>query len=770
MTLYILNYNSYYNRLVKKEDSIEGYQAYIHYTQMNANFNPNDSINTQHIVGQGEYDGKGDYLIVYDNDIVSRWFIIDSTRTRAGQWQLTLHRDVIADYYNLIIESPVFIEKATLSKNNPLIFNNENMIFNQIKKNEYLLKDRTGCPWLVGYYSKNEALEGTVSVNKDSNLNYILLNISAIENWEFYPYNQGQEMVGPEISGTYEIRYQDGVNYNPTKRLAKVNKFTGDTILTIPTGSMAIQHSNSLLSIYEFKEVFSKNNLDTSSEINSVPKSTVDELLSFDGKTVKTLNGAYYSIQVGSYQKTVTKSVTAGSLFVNLWNLLKNELAMTGSPDGSTFKYTYTSNYYTLSIKELTSLETSYNISKNRVKTENAPWDIFAIPYGTITVKRPGESDIVTNEDIAINLAATINETHQSKVYDIQLVPYCPIQNLISDESQVTVSNATQYSIVSGPNNTAAGVIFNVPKSSFEFDITSITLPIAQTAVERKVNNECDKWRLASPNYSNYFDFSVEKNNGVQYFNVDCDYKPYTPYIHVNPNFNYMYGEDFNDPRGLVVGGDFSISQITDAWKQYQIQNKNFQLSFDRQIQNMEVNNSIQRIQERLGAGVGSVQGGLTGASTGAMLGGGLGAAIGGIGGTAASGVGGLADLRINEMLRNEVMDYTKDLFGYQLGNIQALPQTISKISSFNPNNKIFPVLEYYTATDEEKKAFRNKIKYNGMTVMVIDKIQNYVQVDEVSYIKGQLIRFTDSDEDYHLVNAIASELNKGAYFNGISV
>ena len=124
MTLYILKYNNYYNRLVKYESNIEGYEPYITYTLQSTNFDTADGVNTIHVVGVGEYDGTGDYLIAYDNgEIVSRWFIVDAVRTRAGQYQLSLHRDVVADYYNVIKESPMFIEKATLGDGDPLIFN-----------------------------------------------------------------------------------------------------------------------------------------------------------------------------------------------------------------------------------------------------------------------------------------------------------------------------------------------------------------------------------------------------------------------------------------------------------------------------------------------------------------------------------------------------------------------------------------------------------------------------------------------------------------------
>ena len=77
---------------------------------------------------------------------------------------------------------------------------------------------------------------------------------------------------------------------------------------------------------------------------------------------------------------------------------------------------------------------------------------------------------------------------------------------------------------------------------------------------------------------------NAAKNGGVSFFNIDCTYKPYNPYIHVNPNFGRLYGGDFDDSRGLIVGGDFSLPQTTSAWESYQLSNKNFQASFDRQI------------------------------------------------------------------------------------------------------------------------------------------------------------------------------------------
>ena len=47
--------------------------------------------------------------------------------------------------------------------------------------------------------------------------------------------------------------------------------------------------------------------------------------------------------------------------------------------------------------------------------------------------------------------------------------------------------------------------------------------------------------------FSGEFEFSPAKNGGVEYFNVDYLYRPFSPYIHVTPNFGGLYGKDFND-------------------------------------------------------------------------------------------------------------------------------------------------------------------------------------------------------------------------------
>lgn len=807
MNLYIYNYNNYYNRQLKKAgDSIEDYREWLYYgpTQGVNGFTPGDGVTTTQIIGTSIdlYDGKGDYLIAHNPDtkeIESRWFIIEADRTRGGQWQLILHRDLLADYYDDILSAPMFIEKATLPIESPFVFNNENITVNQIKKSETLLKDKSGCAWIVGYYNKDSgAITGTVPVNS-SDIPYIDIGVD-IEDWDYYKYTQlnqaGEEFKAYPNGGSYVvkaaywengnasslIRYLTNINGNgeTTQDTSSIEQFTNWGLYKTTKGSyntLATAYRNyGMLDLKTYIPSVLQGEQDIATE-----EQTAYLIYELDGSLIRDASGRYYNVlieETETYSKEIELDV-GSNLYLALKEIALNSNFVQTTDKKGFYSYSFNAQKYKIILSEVYGLETTYNIPQsNKLITSDAPWNIFAIPYGdNLTIKGGNDVTIIekTNSELAMATAMAIQKQETGlNIYDIQLLPYCPVKGLITDENEITVTSEKQYSlIVSGgdePQN--VGIIFNVSEAKFTSNLEYV-IQEADTTIKKKLNNECDKIRLASPNFSNYFDFSAEKNGGVQFFNIDCEYKPFTPYIHINPNFGGLYGYDANDPRGLILGGDFSLSQITDQWQQFQIQQKNFLNIFDRQIQNMNVQYDVQRIQEKWAIFSGALTGAASGALTGGAGGSATGSVIGGVVGGALSLAGGIQDIKLNERLRNETIDYTQDQFGYQLGNVQALPLTISKVSAFNNNNKIFPVLEIYSCTDEEKLAFVDKVAWNGMTVGVIGKIIEYIENDwsytlngttilNKGYIKGKLIRL--ENENFRIVNAIADELYKGVY------
>ena len=291
-TLYLLNYNNYYNRLVKQEETLENYLEYMVAALYATNFNPNDHISTTHIVNIDD-DIAPDYAIVTDTagNIVSRWFIIESERIRGGQYKLMLYRDTIVDYYNIIINAPCFIEKASLSIDNPLIFNNENMTYNQIKTNEYLLKDRSGCAWLVGYYAKDSTdINGTVLTNNMLDLNYIPLNVPTIADWEYYNLT-ANEMTGPAQNATYNFKAAMGPALSPSFFQFKVNAQSANTERTqISTTATQLQ-SSQIFTENQMKTLFlnyGMERLDPTPYSGAASKIAVNDLLQYQGALVGT--------------------------------------------------------------------------------------------------------------------------------------------------------------------------------------------------------------------------------------------------------------------------------------------------------------------------------------------------------------------------------------------------------------------------------------------------------------------------------------------------
>lgn len=408
----------------------------------------------------------------------------------------------------------------------------------------------------------------------------------------------------------------------------------------------------------------------------------------------------------------------------------------------------------------------SYNLPQTVRKLDDAPYKMFCMPYYTGQYKYrfsvDGSSYIDVDKDVQMAWAISIAKELGNSLYDLQILPYCPISNWeMATDRAIWSKDKTvdvDYVVLKGASDLNYGYCSFCDISSKE---QFIKYPIE--VLDYKVENQCDMYRLCSPNYASVFEFNAARNGGVEGYNVRYTYKPYQPFINVAPKFGRLYGNDFKDNRGLILSGDFSLPIVTDAWINYQLQNKNYLLSFDRQIENMEVQYGWQRAQAITGAIAGTLQGGATGAAAGGMAAGAAGAVVGGVIGTGTSLAGGIMDVNMQQALHNEALDFARDNFGYQLGNIKALPNTLNKVSSIVANSKLFPFVEYYTCTDEERQAFEDKLKYNGMSIGRIGHILDFKHPDMQTYIKGQIIRL-EGKFDTHMINEIANEFNKGWY------
>lgn len=805
--VYLLyKFNAYRNRQIKRFETVADYlsAAYDYDAPANQkNFAYNDGVNTEMTIKQdpgAKY--SPDYCLIVDKDgnIESRWFVVESDKLMDQSYKLRLHRDLVADNFEDVLNAPAYIEKATVNPADPFVFNQENITVNQIKTSETLLKDKSKVAWIVGYMAK-DAVQSTTNIqfgpkrvpdySYASEAGFLQNMPSAFTNCiKFTTVEAGSNLPTSttdtsKLADYYlvEVAWNNTNQYTNAYDILSVKWEPGEPIKTIDNfrsyaSELAAIDANDFIPGSTDRK---KNTLSPKTFCNQA----CNTLNSYKGSMANQIDGygsmEFYSdlweyrnkiFRIGTkYYKTRIENTYIGKQITN--RIASNETNninsaishinwdSTSTSAAKSVEVGYVVSGDILVFDEITTGQFSFDLTGNEWELNNEPYKMFAIPYckdHNIKIGTLGSFDMLGEFGLLIANAFSTKYSGAGSLYDIQLLPYCPIPVHINDEYNMLIpSNSDEYTMVIDSDNNNAGIIYWCTENSFTFNIEH-TISVDNV----KLESITDKYRLSSPNWNGQFEFNAAKNGGVNEFNVDCTYKPFTPYIHINPNFGRLYGQDFDDARGLVCAGDFSLPQIRDEWQTYELQNKNYQNQFDRQIENLEIQQNTALTMQRIQGGVGVVGGAVSGASTGAMAGGWVGAIIGAVVGAGASLAGAFADDYYTRMLNDETIDYAKDQFAMNLANIQALPDTLKQVGALTANNKIFPVLEYYTCTDEEKAAIISKLQYNGMSVGRIGTIAEFIQQTE-TYIKAKLIRL-NLEEDNHYLESLAKELDKGVF------
>lgn len=936
--LHFITYNNYFNRKSKIENNIADYPSGYTPTK-SQDFNPNDGRYTTHVIGTSNIKNfVYDYLLVCNEtntQIESRWFIVDKERIRGGQWKLTLKRDVLADKRESFKNAQAIIERGHVDSDNPLIFNKENFNFNQIKKEEILLKDETKIPWIVAYIPRDTNGFSDEPLIIDPNQNP---NIKIVDS---FPYAKGEYLSKP-YGYRYTFEWNNGYGaFGQYPVFKTIISGIGNIVSSKSTGSyydasLRVEQTSTPMNIaFSLQSMFANTwgypQLNSKSleyarlkDSQQLDDNQTNELLSLNDKVIyNNDDNKYYKVKVttiGSVKYTLDLTDAIGTLFEDMGEVIRESNIFAAGhssiADGDV-KLEYATYKLNVQYEEITmSVSNTMSLSSNRTKCMNGLYDIITIPCGEIVVRNKANqlTYVKTNEEIQKNIANTLGTKLSGSIYDIQLLPYCPLQSLINSNGELEIDVTKigiMFDVSKDSQSNVNGILFYVQDNSFTFDIqhpiaietekrivgfeesvrysgkeyfitslqsnnSSLTYPnvttyenvyqgneinniririrnketqqieevfdcsslslsllphqdtppynyslvgtivpgydtvlnvtqsfledhllsfeilpwndkwpdvnpnwyfidenddmIQQaiyvnetTAISTKIDVECDKYRLVSPNYQGTFEFCNAKNGGVDYFNVDVTLRPFSPYIHVNPNFKNMYGADFDDARGLICQGDFSYGQLTDRFQEYELNNKNYEAMFNRQIQSMDVEHKIQKQEALFGLIAGGMGGTSSSAMSGGLIGGPAGAVVGGVVGGVASTIGGVMDYTNLKKRQEEQKDLAIDMHQFQLDNIQALPYSLTKCPAFTYNNKIFPFVERYSASDEEIKAFKHYLNLRSFNLNVVGVVKDYIGPTE-TFIKGQIIRLEGINEDSAIAQEIYDEFNKGVY------
>ena len=541
MQLLLLHYNNYFNRIIKKENTIADYKtADADYKEAsNINFNPGDGINTSLVLGMGQtgslFEGdEFDYLVAYETVdnvtyIRSRWFILEQDRKRGGQYELTLKRDVIADNYNDVVDSPIYLEKGFINDvNDPLLYNSESMNLNQIKQLEIPLKDETQSGWVVGYIPSDafpkvepayDRVEKKVTIPMSADIT--VDNLNSWNYWQYCSSNPNYKFMS-DTSGKRKVtvKIRSERKYADSARSVRCDMVTADYTFYpnstdagtysqvnsgyIKTASGTLNYPqwykdyapvtfvqgtiNAKLCGTIFDPV--RNNSTFNNALNTILGTgiTIGDTSALrrlqDKIILDSSTNTYYRISIISTSEgspiTVTSSMTGGQTVLDA---LKNAMHYPSGAGGSlqgvytTFTASNSSTSYAI---QLTNVGVSLYVDLNsdRAHLNDAPYDMFCIPFSDTLKLKYNSTTFTCSKNVALSMATEIaKDLGSGTVYDVQLLPYCPNRTLIvKSNSPSTVLDLTgvKYDLIkeSVTNNPKSAVIW-CTESTFQVPIST---------------------------------------------------------------------------------------------------------------------------------------------------------------------------------------------------------------------------------------------------------------------------------------------------------
>ena len=315
----------------------------------------------------------------------------------------------MADFYDDIIDAPAMIERGRLGAYDPYIFNDEGMRFNQIKQSETLLKDETQIPWVIGYLARaeEETNPTTIDIDQSQSFDYTGSSInvwgpsggSTGLNLGYYT-NQNAQKSTSGVKYTHSIyarssisqvrdtfTYGEDTNYN----LKAVRGGSAKPSLIYPEGAYTDNQYQKYLE-RAFESQLDSLNTAASTAI-AASDSLVATLQEQEGKIVKIGENKYYRVHVVSQQFTTEVNVSTAqtTYFQRMTRFcVKTPIdnvnnLFSGGASANSFKLKAVGTQYYLTLEELTN-KISFTIPTTRRILKDAPYSMFAIPYGSIAI------------------------------------------------------------------------------------------------------------------------------------------------------------------------------------------------------------------------------------------------------------------------------------------------------------------------------------------------------------------------------------------------
>lgn len=792
------------------------------YEEDNVAFNHGDFVNCECVTKPSVpvLNKQPNYMIVYNGaTIESRYYVLSyqymdgEPAENFGTYRATFIRDVVVDFKRSLTQQLCRVRRGNLPKNqfSPILVQPEGINLNKIKVNQIDIKSWDGdAQWLTIFYDQTvEEANRTITFDWSENV---------FADYQFSTMKSDYSAQGFSLneSGTSKTAYKRTVREyelilkgsNNSKDWIDVKVLSGGYVvvgaLEGSQGSDAAIEAGLLLNLAPVSDILeicdileAEYGYDNTSKISTLVNKYNNQLIQLTDEISRT--------NISTGEKSTSKS-TSSSISARVAQEIGQIIVKYGgSSIYQNCPYEFVEvNFDLLNWQTLfTGVPTTPGqlILPGNFKLDSINLGCVTIPFGSNITLKNGSTTYTMDSATAKSIATSGWTNTGSSIKDIQILPYCPMGQLNSEKAGAAASNTIDissqnenYKIPMNITASDTAVYYGlvVTQSSLDYRFP-LNLTISDNL---KIESMSKTYRLMSSNHKSGFDFNLALNNGVQYVSMSYTLKPYDTIFRICPVFNQdsLYGGNYKDARGLIWQGGFSLSQITDAWVEYKLQNSTYESVFDREIKSLEVSQDAARQQEILAyqtayknaqtsidaakskaalAGITGIGSAIVGAATGnpmALMGaagaltGGLNSAIG-IGAQQETADRNLAaakeSQRLNDTLRAEAIDYKKDIWYLTNQAIEARPSTIAANTEYSHINNNKAYIEVYDCSEIEKEYLAKYLKYHGMKIDQIGLLKNYL-IEDGDYIEATPL-FLEGLMPV-ISNAINAELSAGMY------
>ena len=399
------------------------------------------------------------------------------------------------------------------------------------------------------------------------------------------------------------------------------------------------------------------------------------------------------------------------------------------------------------------------------------PYICYAFPLYDVTITASGGYSKTIDKTQAFKIFNTVIQAcsgENSYLVDAQIYPYCP-------ELTSIASSIGEYPF------------FNINSTSFTTNIDVQLKPYLDIKKEYIKRD----YFIVSPEQSsnisfNFYDYTNNKTTvvGDEVYNyqeleisIKTSLKPMNIIASavIIPQSDALKGITYSsDLRGCQpTSNGFEVSLATDKFQEYIRNNSNYQAIFGLQQEELKRTHQVELVNEITSTIVNTTTATAMGAIGGMAIGSaGIASAFGskalaaGIGASVAGtavGAAMSAQTIENEKLRKYEESLQKQNFDLQIGTIKNIPNTVSRISSFNEiiMQNFYFVIETYECSTQESEIVDTFIEKYAYGLGVFGKYEDFKR--NGWFLRGTLIT---SNLLPALHNVAENELNGGIYYN----